>query len=385
MADADVRDRRAWVSPLDDVGPAPGDGALEIVVECRTVRRRRGRQHPVVIGPDWSLSTPHDLEAERVAVALGGYLSCLLLADQVVPAVRTWTQLLARRRLADLTGSRTGAWTAVGCRCSSRSFQGADGAARHAREEHHWAYLAREVPVRLLAQVAEAVRSAHPPSTWEIAGEHPAWPRVREPHGPADLWRAGVPPELVVEIHDALGAADPLPVRLYVAAAYRRPSYSWLREILDVTGDPDVTTWCAETITDSDRRTPELRLTWLRLGLPRRDVEALSASDYGLADAEQGALLMRCGVRRAAIVLAEWHRAGCCPSPTQAFASLGFGSAVDRVPTAAAIDAVLRRAQDLRPLPTRTEAGLALVAAGTVPQALHHLITTERGTRMPRE
>ena len=48
-----------------------------------------GRQHDVVIHSDWSASTPDDLAAERVGVALGGYLSCLDLVDHALPQLAT--------------------------------------------------------------------------------------------------------------------------------------------------------------------------------------------------------------------------------------------------------------------------------------------------------
>ena len=36
--------------------------------------------HRVTIHPDWSVTTPHDLDAERVGMALGGYCSCVELS-----------------------------------------------------------------------------------------------------------------------------------------------------------------------------------------------------------------------------------------------------------------------------------------------------------------
>lgn len=71
---------------LLDLAPRPDGGPLTIVVECRTSpRARTGALHEVAIQPDWTLSTPHDVEAERVAAAFGGYTSCLTLIDETIP------------------------------------------------------------------------------------------------------------------------------------------------------------------------------------------------------------------------------------------------------------------------------------------------------------
>ena len=65
-------------APVAAAGPAPGGRSLSTLVECRTSRSSvRGEPHRVSIAPDWSVQTPHDLDAERVGVAFGGYASCL--------------------------------------------------------------------------------------------------------------------------------------------------------------------------------------------------------------------------------------------------------------------------------------------------------------------
>src|SRR3712207_9191816 len=93
----------AWSSPLGELGPAPDSASLSVSVRCRTRRGAGGRRHEVRIGPDWSVETPHDLAAERIGVALGGYLSCIELVDDTVPAARELLQLVARRVLPPLS------------------------------------------------------------------------------------------------------------------------------------------------------------------------------------------------------------------------------------------------------------------------------------------
>ena len=76
--------------------PTPDGGMLVMEVECRTSRAAtRGKRHGLTIYPDWSFETPHDLAAERVAAAFGGYTSCLELEGAMAP-VRELLGLRAR-------------------------------------------------------------------------------------------------------------------------------------------------------------------------------------------------------------------------------------------------------------------------------------------------
>ena len=61
---------------------------LVIKVPCRTSAEpgARAKVHAITLEADGSVTTPHDLDNERIAAALGGYLSCLDLVDKAVPA-----------------------------------------------------------------------------------------------------------------------------------------------------------------------------------------------------------------------------------------------------------------------------------------------------------
>lgn len=69
--------------------PAPGGQNLTLVISCTShPRELEGRTHEVVIHPDWTVTTVHDLESERLARALGAWSSCLHFAESTVPAYR---------------------------------------------------------------------------------------------------------------------------------------------------------------------------------------------------------------------------------------------------------------------------------------------------------
>lgn len=376
-----------WVSPLGPAGPTPDGAPLVLSVDCRTSRGRRGRRHKVTIEPDWSLTTPHDLEAERIAQAFGGYLTCVDLTDMVVPSIRGMVQLLARRQLPALAQVRPGRWRvldqAAGCACVSFDYERLVHAVEHEREPAHWARLAPAAPEQLLARLAETVIQAggwfrQPPSVDAVR------PLVREPVGPADLWRAGVPPEFVQEVYEAVSLqGEPLPTRLYQAAAFARPSYAWLADLLAVSRNADVVTGVAWTNTDLDRTEPGARMQWLELGLPRADVEDLMRAGCSVSEAADVAAGSNRSIKRAAIQLAAWRRAGCQLRPMDLLALDRAGASEWFAPSAAAIDWLEARTRLLDPRPTRNQVGMALAVAGTTKEALQLLTAGVRAPLIP--
>lgn len=72
-----------------------------VVTHCRSVPASMTYlRHLVMIHPDLSVDTGHDLECERVAVALRGYSSCLLFAEATVPAAQYWQRQTGRKPLS---------------------------------------------------------------------------------------------------------------------------------------------------------------------------------------------------------------------------------------------------------------------------------------------
>ena len=110
-----------WQSSETDLPPAP-DGPLSVEVDCSTGTRVTGR-HAVRLAADWTLTTPHDLDAERVLAALGGSLSCLQLHDVVVPTLRSLVHLSGRHRLAGVsrTGTKRWRWRVTSGSCAGKA------------------------------------------------------------------------------------------------------------------------------------------------------------------------------------------------------------------------------------------------------------------------
>lgn len=351
---------------ITEAGPAPGGEALVVQVECRTTRSAtRGRRHPVTIRPDWSVDTPHDLAAERVAAALGAYCSCLELVDSVVPALREGTQLLARSAFPALVHHGPRGWGVApvdGCPCRQRLWPGPAPAAEHARSARHLAVrhsAPRARLARLLTDVEEAYGAAEVPP--RPRGEHAAL--VREPGGVAELWRAGVHPARVAQWWTRAGLGEPLPVRFYLGLAFGGTPPDWVFTTLARCPDPDVAVWLAWGAGLADPEDPDACAEWLQLGVPRPLVEGLVRAGVTRASVRLVAEGSWLPVRTVAVRVAHWVRAGCTPGAEE-FALLERYGLADYRPSAPALDELCAEL-GVTPEPTRTQAGVMLALAGS--------------------
>jgi hypothetical protein len=375
----------AGLLELPPISPSPA-GPLTAQVPCRTSRvGGRVRYHDVTIGADWSVQTPHDIELERIAAAMGGYLSCVDLVDREVPALRELVQLRARRTLPDLACRAPAAWLLkfkpALCSCERIVFATAAEAAAHAREPLHVARRHGAVPravERLLAQV----ETAHGTAFYVPPADARARTLVRDYDGLALLWEAGVHPDLVCWLHDQLWRDGPaLPVRFYLGAAVRRPDLRWIAETLAAVPDDDVAGWLAWTSTDLDHRHPSARAQWLLAGVPRRAIVALARGGYTPAEIAQVAVSTGLSAASAATALAAWTLADCHPTPDDVLLLDELGVDPWFAPSAAAVDWLWQRIRLLPERPSCTQAGLLLAVCGTRSTAMWAL---EHGAVDPR-
>jgi hypothetical protein len=357
---------------------------LTLSVRCRTRRTGPGgRNHDVVINPDWSVTGPHDIELERIAVAMGGYLSCVDLVDREIPALRELAQLRARRVLPGVVRNRAGRWTLRSltpeCTCVPYGFASAAEAAEHAREPLHVARRFAAVP-RLLQRLLEPVEQAYGTAFYRAPHDSStARALVREYDGLSQLWEAGIHPELVARLHEVLWPdGPPMPLWFYLGAATRQPDLSWVAATLRAVPDEDVAVWLCWTDTELDRQHPDARTAWLQAGVPRRAIAALAAGNYTPVDVARLAALTRRSIPAAAVTLAGWHKADCQPTPEdiRLLDTLGVDQWYE--PSTGAVDWLWDRAARGKHGPTRTEVGLLLAATGTRAAALQLI---DRGVR----
>lgn len=353
---------------------------ITFTLECRTSRSTpSGVLHEVTLEPGWQLRTPHDLDAEGVAAAFGGYTSCLEL-DAALSAAREGLRLLQRRVTLPITCNAKGSWrmTATQHCCRGRRFHHPGIAARHLRDPAHLArrFRARDWQVaRLLAVVDRELGpfAAPPPEGWAVAE------RIRESDGLDRLWEAGVHPDAVAEMADVASAVvDPLPLWYYLGVAYGGADREWLRATLAHRPDPDVASWLAWTRPDREASSPDDWGRWLSLGLSRYEVTAVL--EAGVAPEAAHVVADRAGVAPpfAARIVAAWAVSGCRIGPDHVVTLQAAGLA-DHRPSASAIDAL---ADDVRALGhelDRTELAVILALTGTRRVAADYILN--RGVR----
>ncbi|RYC05727.1 hypothetical protein [Nocardioides zhouii] len=354
------------------LGPATAGGALEMSVECRTSRTAsRGKQHSIVIEPDWTVGTPHDLEAERVATAFGGFTSCLELVDKVIPAVQRTLPLLVRHQLPRLTRTRGErvVWSADpvrGCHCQRGTFTSAREAAAHLRSPAHLAkqYAVSPRPLtKVLAAVEEAWRVAAAPTAEARARADRA---VREFKGSESLWAAGLHPEHVLEFAAlAPGIDEPLPEAFFLGVAYSGVDVTWLAAAVASRPDPAGAAWLAWVPADKGDAYLSALQDWYSLGLSRRQIEALAIEGVTITAAEALAKATGRPLRTGGADLAAWALSGCRPTVEhfQALDRHGLGSTYS--PSRAAMDRLVEVAQRYPLSPSRTELGVLLSLEGT--------------------
>jgi hypothetical protein len=289
--------------------------------------------HEVTLAADWSLDTPHDLPAERLGAALGGFCSCLHLIDVVLPAARIWLDVNARVRPAELARGKQGMWfparRADHC-CSPaqrpRGFTTAMLAGEHARSVRHIA--AREgADPRLLASVTRALARAQASigslvlSDDDISRVGPLVSKSGSGTVHTEvlaLWGAGLGPRAIGHLHRTVDIGPhPLPVALYLALAFEKLDTGFAHRTLragteDRNGSElaDFATWVAETMTPFDRSHPDQRHKLLALGFTRRLAHEMSLHAVLTEDICAYARGTGLSVVAAGQTLAAWAGAG---------------------------------------------------------------------------
>jgi hypothetical protein len=355
---------------LGPIAPSP-DGSLTAAVRCRTARTGGPvTTHKVTISADWSVQTPHDIELERIATAMGGFLSCVDLVDREVPALRELVQLRARRVLPQILRNVAGRWSlrtlAPDCRCAPFVFGSAVEAAEHARDPYHVARLHDVVP-RRLEGLLRVVEDAYGTSFYTPPRDMgDAVRAVRERDGLGQLWDAGVHPQLVARLHERLWpGGPPMPVWFYLGATSRQPNLIWLAATLAAVPDEDVAVWACWTEAELDRTHPAARAAWLLSGVPRKAIIGLVNGAYTPADVAQLASLSGRSIPSAACALAAWHRAACRPSPQDIVTLDELDVSRWYEPSIGAVDWLCERVGHAAGGPSRTAVGLMLAVCGT--------------------
>lgn len=335
---------------------------VTFTIACRTSASGTPREHEVSVTPGWQLVTPHDLDAERLAVALGGVCTCVDLADRVLPAVAGYVTHRLRRDSAAIVHADDGSWRPAvdvsGC-CRDQGFPQARDAAAHLRRPKHWAQRYGASPT-VVAQIAQQILDAEALASGEKTpvdqNRDPACPRVEsqvlDATALAVCWDAGLHPERALAWASGLEgrpSAKEVVERAYAAVGPARR-----------TGRP--------------RRRPGERAEWLAAGVGSATVGAILAKGaYSLDDARVFAARLSRSVDEAAGVLVRWQASGLTP-PIDTLVGVYWGPmAIEVPPPSRLIEQTLDAALRCGLTPTRQDATLALIRVGT-PEAAAALL-----------
>lgn len=366
--DADVPDAARRVLPA---------GGLVVPVDCRTSAAGEPTPHEVRITDSWELRTPHDLDAERIGVALGGVCTCVDLADRTLPAVRGYLTHRLRTEPAAIVHRRDASWRprtdVVGC-CREQGFPQARDAAAHLRRPRHWAQRFGAEP-RDVADLAQRILDAlaagsGAPVLAEQSGDPPCPPpppggagELTDASGWRTLWDAGLAPDVVAEVcHEAAAAGESVAVRDVLEQVYG--------EAAARPGGQD-----ARRRRRVDRRhLPGERRDWAAAGVAPGVITALLSEDaYSLGDARIfGARLGR-SVGEAAGVLARWQAVGLTPSVDTLVGVYWGPMLLDVPPARALVEQTLALAEAAGVQASRLEAALALIRSGGPAAAVAYL------------
>jgi hypothetical protein len=343
----------------------------------------------VSISADWSVTTPHDLDAERISIAFGGYSSCVELVDTGIPAVKTYLRRQLRlepplliRSAGDRWRLRRGVDSCCGRTVHFRSLQ---AAAEHFRSAAHVA-AAQGARLSTVRAVGQAVLAAHgaqepvrlPEEALSLVGTCVAG--IREA---ALLWASGIPPAAIADIHHQVAADGPLTPWFYLGVVTNRPDLRWVRETAADAPQLELHEWLAWSETEADRKAPRLRSEWVRLGVSRRDMAGLSAAGYRPTDVDELARGLNTCPTGAAATLGRWVTAGCRPAVAEMVEALRAGDSHPSAVNKAGLDRLASGLSAYGLDSTREQLAYAIALCGS--PAVAQAVVSAMGSIAPRD
>lgn len=270
-----------------EAGPAPGGSSLTFTTECCTDPKSRfGTPHEVTILPDWTVVTPHDIDAERVAQALGAkWCSCIKLVDEIVPAYRKSVQIADPDNLSSLSAAQI---------AMKRLNLGLVEADRQLQEVHR-----ASKAVWVTDSVASTLRIAEGRTGLSL------------------IWDRGIHPHAANALSTLVANVDgPLPAQFFVDACWKvNAGYEWLREVIATYPDAQFASAAAGRHLSRDFPTGVL---------PASEISRLRAANVSSGGAvlalegrlefdrvRDAAVALSTDFDRAVVILTAWTNIGC--------------------------------------------------------------------------
>ncbi|MEQ7845763.1 hypothetical protein [Nocardioides kribbensis] len=314
-----------------------------------------------MIGPDWSVDTGHDIETERIAVALGGTLTCVEIVDRTIPAVQHAVRLLARESPPPIQRDGDTWWSLdrADCRGCERERRSLPKLAEHMRTPAHtaeaWGH------PHEFHTILSAVTQRHPGISrrpeYTATGASPA--------GGRQLWDLGIGPREVRRLkQDYLPHRRTLPAAFFAALTFVRPDEEFVRSVIAATDDVRTIAWAVWNYHGVDVLYPHNLAELLRTGATTGDVKALHEGFY--LHSEVDSLARKLGLPPGDLVaiVADWCRAGYAPAIGDLAALWEVTADPGRIVPEQEVDSLLA---SLGPghRPDRTSTAMILAIAGT--------------------
>ncbi|PKH40149.1 hypothetical protein SAMN05192575_11313 [Nocardioides alpinus] len=289
----------------DSPPPLPRGTRVDFEVECRTSPdSTTGERHTATLLEDWTVLTPHDLEAERVGLAFGGFCDCLALAQSGVRVAQRWWQLSTRHEVPEIAFSPVHGWQpsmTTACACTPAPVDGSPGlrfrtaidARAHETSSLHLAARGNARPHH-----ARALINALRPVAIDVAPARRDWEpvadRLREPDALKVLWNCGLHPARVAELLDvAPGVTGRLPASFPLGLAFVPDRAMPRRHEVARQRDADLATWLLWDGTAPDPSRPFESGEWLGLGLTPRQCQEMLAAGITATLADELAATLR--------------------------------------------------------------------------------------------
>jgi hypothetical protein len=211
---------------MNHIAPTPNGHDLVVAIQCTTLPTdEAGESHFIRIRSDWTVETEHDLGAERVSRALGGWCSCLHFAESTVRAYRHILDVMHAPNV--LERDSRGKWlnTTQG-HCEHRPHHHASlrDAVRHEISTDHAGLLYQSKQWRVQG-VATAAWNHFFELLWQV---RKVWAESADPRivrlgapGYLELWREGLLPSQAARVVESVpDVALDLPTEFFVNAHF---------------------------------------------------------------------------------------------------------------------------------------------------------------------
>ncbi|MFT4263464.1 MAG: hypothetical protein QM572_08795 [Nocardioides sp.] len=336
--------------------------------------------HAVTLNADWSIETPHDLAAEEIAEALGGYCDCLELRRRAIPAAQEWLDLHLRRTRARVRYDPDEGWVVIDevhdcCWGMGYWFRDAAAAVEHATSPSHvaakhgaWFHHARPLIEALRVHWAPELESRwRSPELGEL---------TRDPAAGRALWEAGIPPAVALDMLAHIPAVTGVvPLSYFLGIAHLESYPGRDRELARQTSAQEAL-WLVWSPASPAPRRP-VAFGELLAATHGSAQQALRLMDVGYTAADLDELARAIGgtTSTSSRLLLTWVAVGCLPRGDD------LRHVTGPAPEAATLDALVANERIRRSGISRTQVGLLVSSAS--PWAL--IDAVEDGVRTPHD